>query len=462
MFSKDVYQARRQKLAETVGSGILVFPGNNLSPMNYSGNCYPFRQDSTFLYYFGVDWPGLTGMIDIDNDSHMVFGDELTVDDIVWTGPEPTIAERCEKAGITRTAPSSELTSHCRQALSSGRTVHFLPLYRGEHKLDAAQWLGVAIENVNDYVSPDFIRAVASQRNIKTEEEIEQIELAIDLTGNMQLAAMELTANGVFESEVAAELYAVLASYGTAVSFQPIFSIRGEILHNPYYKNQMFDGDLALCDCGAESPLHYAGDITRTFPVSGTFSEQQKEIYSIVLNAQLDAIEMLKPGVEFRDVHMLACERLAHGLKYLGLMKGDIVEAVARGAHALFFPCGLGHMMGLDVHDMEGLGEQYVGYGDIPRSTQFGLKSLRLAKALEPGNVVTIEPGIYFMPHLIEMWKSENKFTEYICYDKLEEYYDFGGVRIEDDLLITEDGYRVLGASIPKTIKEVEEACIAD
>ena len=462
MFSEEVYKSRRQSLAKQMGSGVLVFPGNSYSAINYKGNCYRFRQDSTFLYYFGVDWPGLTGMVDIDNDSHMIFGDDPTMDDMVWTGPEPTIAERSDRTGICRTAPLNELSSYCRQVLSSDRTIHLLPFYRDEHKVNAAQWFGVPMETITDYISLDFIKAVAGQRNVKSAEEIEQIELAIDLTGNMQLAAMELTSNGVFEFEVAAELEAVLTSYGSAMSFQPIFSVRGEILHNPYYKNQMFDGDLALCDCGAESPLHYAGDITRTFPVSGKFTEQQKEIYSIVLNAQADAIEMVKPGVSFREIHSLACERLAHGLKYLGLMKGDVIEAVARGAHALFFPCGLGHMMGLDVHDMEALGEQYVGYGDMPRSTQFGLKSLRLAKDLEAGNVVTVEPGIYFMPHLIEKWKSENKFAEYICFDKLEEYYDFGGVRIEDDILVTETGSRVLGASIPKSIKEVEEACIAD
>ncbi len=462
MFSEEVYKSRRQKLAEQIGSGVLVFPGNGCSAINYKGNCYRFRQDSTFLYYFGVDWPGLAGMIDIDNDSHMIFGDDPTVDDTVWTGPEPTIAERSEHSGISRTAPLYELSSYSRQVLSSGRAIHLLPFYRDEHKVNAAQWLGVPTDAVADFISVDFIKAVAGQRNIKTEEEIEQIELAVDLTGNMQLAAMELTANGIFEFEVAAELEAVLTSYGSAISFQPIFSVRGEILHNPYYRNQMFDGQLALCDCGAESPLHYAGDITRTFPVSGKFTEQQKEIYSIVLNSQLDAIEMVKPGAAFREIHLLACERLAHGLKYLGLMKGDIVEAVARGAHALFFPCGLGHMMGLDVHDMEGLGEHYVGYGDIPRSTQFGLKSLRLAKELEVGNVVTVEPGVYFMPHLIDKWKSEKKFEEYICYEKLEDYYDFGGVRIEDDVLVTEGGNRILGASIPKTIKEVEEACVAE
>ena len=462
MFSEDIYKIRRHKLAEAVGSGILVFPGNGCSAINYDGNCYLFRQDSTFLYYFGVDWPNLAAIIDIDNDSHMIFGDEPCVDDLVWTGPEPTLAERSGLTGISRTAPISELSSYCRLALSSGRKVHLLPFYRGEQKLNTSQWLGVPTEKISEYISLDFIKAVAAQRNIKSAEEIEQIELAVDLTGNMQLAAMELTANGVFEFEVAAELAAVLTSYGSALSFQPIFSIRGEILHNPYYKNQMFDGDLALCDCGAESPLHYAGDITRTFPVSGTFTEQQKEIYSVVLNAQLDAIAAIKPGIEFREIHLLACEKLAHGLKYLGLMKGDIVEAVARGAHALFFPCGLGHMMGLDVHDMQALGEQYVGYGDMPRSTQFGLKSLRLAQRLQPGNVITVEPGIYFISDLIEKWRSENKFAEYICYDKLEEYYDFGGVRIEDDILITDDGGQVLGASIPKTIKEVEEACIAE
>ncbi len=459
MFSVNTYIDRRNVLARNVKSGVLVFPGNSYSPINFPANCYPFRQDSNFLYYFGLDIPAVAAIIDIDNGTEIIFADEQSIDDKVWSGELPAIADQAEKIGISDVRPMAAISDYLLNAAEGGRDVSFLPFYRAQQRLQASSWLKVDTDRIMQFISLDFIKAVANQRNIKTSEEIEQIELATDLTGYMQLAAMELTANGVFESEIVAEMAAVVNSYGSAYAFPPIFSVHGEILHNPFYRNQMFDGDMAVCDCGAESPLHYAGDLTRTIPVSGRFTDSQKEIYSIVLNAQEDAIDMVKPGVKFRDIHLHACEKLAYGLKCLGLMRGDHKEAVALGAHALFFQCGLGHMLGLDVHDMEALGEQHVGYGELTRSKQFGLKSLRLAQELQAGNVVTVEPGIYFIPQLIDMWQAEHKFDDFINYGAVEKYRDFGGIRIEDDILVTDSSWRLLGAAVPKTITQVEEAC---
>jgi len=458
MFSADVYVERRKLLRTDVGSGLILLLGNEESPMNYADNQYPFRQDSSFLYFFGLDCPGLAAVIDVDQNNECVFGDNLTVDDIIWTGSQPSLKEKCWKVGISETAGLDKLPAVLSKAVEQHRKIHFLPQYRTGNVLKVQQLLQINPSVIHEHVSEPLIRAVVAQRSIKTENEIAQIEKALEISYEMQMLAMKMSKPGVYERQVAGAMEAVALSNGSRFAFPTIFSIHGETLHNLYHGNVMKDGDIAINDSGAESPLHYASDITRTIPISGKFSQKQKEIYAIVLNAQEKAIEAIKPGIEFRNIHLLACQSLATGLKELGLIKGNIEEAVNAGAHTLFFQCGLGHMMGLDVHDMEALGEDYVGYTDtIKRNPNFGFRSLRLGRALEPGFVLTVEPGIYFIPELIDRWKADKKNSQYINYDMVEKYKDFGGIRIEDDVLVTENGHRVLGKKIPKAIDEVED-----
>ncbi len=458
MFGPEVYVERRRRLKEQIQSGMILFLGNEESPMNYQDNQYPFRQDSTFLYYFGLDCPSLAAIIDVEQDEEIIFGDDLTVDDIIWTGPQPALGERAQETGVHKTAPSDKLQVVLEKAVRKGGEIHFLPQYRPENVLKIERLLGIHPTAIQDKVSETLIRAVVAQRSLKSKEEIEQIEAALDVSYEMQTMAMKMSRPGMLEMEVVGAMEGIAISRGCRLAFPTIFTVRGEILHNHYYANVMKQGDIAINDSGAETTLGYASDISRTIPVSGKFSQRQKEIYTIVLNAQEKAIEAIKPGVEFRNVHRLACEVLASGLKSIGLMKGDMEEAVNAGAHTLFFQCGLGHMLGLDVHDMEGLGEDYVGYTDtIKRNPEFGWKSLRLGRALEAGFVVTVEPGIYFIPELINRWKAEKKYSQYINYDMVEEYKSFGGLRIEDDVLVTAKGHHVLGRKIPKTINEVED-----
>jgi Xaa-Pro aminopeptidase len=458
MFPADVYIERRGRLKEQIQSGLILFLGNDESPMNYPDNQYPFRQDSSFLYFFGLDCPSLAAIIDVDRDKEVIFGDDLTVDDIIWTGPQPVLSERCQEAGIIETAGLDKLQSTLEQAVQQGRDIHFLPQYRARNTLKITELLDISPFRVQEHVSETLIRVVVAQRSIKSKQEISEIESALDISYEMQTAAMKMSKPGLYERQVAGAMEGIVLSLGGRLSFPTIFSIHGETLHNHSHDNLMKAGDIAVNDSGVETSLGYASDITRTVPVSGKFTQRQKEIYTIVLDAQEQAIGAVMPGVEFRNVHRLACTVLASGLKDFGLMKGDIDEAVNAGAHTLFFQCGLGHMMGLDVHDMEGLGEDYVGYTDtIRRNPGFGWRSLRLGKELEAGFVITVEPGIYFIPELIKRWKAENKNSQYINYDMVEKYEDFGGVRIEDDVLVTENGYRVLGKKIPKTIAEVED-----
>jgi len=458
MFGADVYVERRSRLKEQVQSGLILFLGNEESPMNYQDNQYSFRQDSSFLYFFGLDFPGLAAVIDIDQGKECVFGSDLTVDDIIWTGPQPALSERCQEVGVRETAPSDKLQVVLEKTVQQGREIHFLPQYRARNSLKIERLLGIHPTVIQEHVSESLIRAVVAQRSLKSKEEIEQIEAALDVSYEMQTMAMKMSRPGTLEMEVVGAMEGIAISRGCHLAFPTIFSIRGEILHNHYYGNIMKQGDIAINDSGAESTLGYASDISRTIPVSGKFSQRQKEIYAIVLNAQERAIEAVKPGVEFREIHLLVCKILASGLKELGLMKGNIEEAVNAGAHTLFFQCGLGHMLGLDVHDMEGLGEDYVGYTDtIRRNPEFGWRSLRLGRALETGFVITVEPGVYFIPELISRWKAEKKNSQYINYDIVEKYEDFGGLRVEDDVLVTENGHRVLGRKIPKTIGEVED-----
>jgi Xaa-Pro aminopeptidase len=457
MFPTETYTARRRRLRTQVSSGVILLLGNDPSPMNYRDNCYPFRQDSSFLYFFGLDEPGLAAVIDVDERTECLFGDDPTVEDVIWTGPQTPLREKAHRVGVARTAPSHDLAFVLEKASKRGRAIHFLPPYCTDHLLWISDLLGFPPEAVGELASETLIRAAVTQRSVKTPEEIEQIELALSISYQMHTAAMKMARPGVVEREVAGAMAGIAIALGVRFAFEPIFSLHGETLHNPFHNNVLKAGDIAVNDSGAESPMRYASDITRTIPVGGRFTQKQREVYSIVFDAQERAIAAIKPGVEFRDIHRLACVRLVAGLRELGLTKGDPEEAVQEGTHTLFFQCGLGHMMGLDVHDMQGLGEDYVGYTDaIRRNPQFGWSSLRLAKAVEPGYVVTVEPGIYFIPALIDRWRAERTCEAFIDYDKVETYRNFGGIRIEDDVLVTDAGCRALGPPIPKTITDVE------
>ncbi|MFC1565005.1 aminopeptidase P family protein [candidate division KSB1 bacterium] len=456
MFDASTYVQRRKKLKEQLGSGLVLFMGNEECPMNYPANPFHFRQDSSFLYFFGLDFPNLAAVIDIDNDKDIIFGDDLTIDDIVWTGPQPTIADRSAKAGVSETYPFGQLGN----TLKSGQKVHFLPQYSHTVMVKMDGLLGIHPNKINENASVELIKAVVAQRNIKSAEEIKEMESALDTAYEMHTYAMRMTKPGMMESEISGAIEGIALSKGLGVSFPVIFTIHGETLHNHYHGNIMKDGDKIINDSGAESTLHYASDITRTYPVNGKFTPEQREIYEIVLRSQIEAIEAIEPGKKYREVHLHSAKVIAEGMKDSGFMKGNMDDAVEQGAHALFFPHGIGHMIGLDVHDMEGLGENYVGYDDtVERSDQFGLAYLRLAKILEPGNVVTVEPGIYFIPELIDMWKSENKFADFIDYDKVEQCRNYGGFRVEDNILVTDSGHRVLGKPIPKTVADVESEC---
>lgn len=458
MFNSKTYIQRRTELKKKIGSGLILFLGNNEAPMNYTDNTYHFRQDSTFLYYFGLDRAELAAVIDIDENKEVIYGNNLSIDDIVWMGPRPTIKKLALKCGVKQSATTSELESVCLNAIKQGRKIHFVPQYRYDNILKLHKLLGTAPKHANDYASTSLIKAIAEQRMIKSKEEIAEIEKAIEISYEMQTAAMRFAKPGMLERDVMGFIAGLSMSMGSGLAFPVIFSRHVETLHNHSYGNKLKDGDLVVNDSGAETELHYASDITRTFPVNGKFSSRQKDIYEIVLISQLTAIAETMPKVSFKSVHLKTAEVIAEGLKALGLMKGNVKNAVEAGAHALFFPHGLGHLMGLDVHDMENYGENNIGYDDkLKRSTQFGLKYLRYAKPLVPGVVLTVEPGIYFIPQLIDKWEGEKKFAEFINYDKVNTYRDFSGVRIEDDIVVTKNGSRVLGRPIPKAVDDVEE-----
>ncbi|MCD8262873.1 MAG: aminopeptidase P N-terminal domain-containing protein [Tannerellaceae bacterium] len=454
MFSKDTYIARRAQLKKTIGSGLLLFLGNDESGMNYADNTYHFRQDSTFLYFFGLPYAGLSAIIDIDNNREIIFGDELTIDAIVWMGTQPTLREKSERVGITEIRASAELEQYLKKAQQQSQTIHYLPPYRAEHQIKLFRWLGIIPGN--EKPSVDFIYGVVNQRNYKSEEEIAEIEKACIITADMHLTAMRMVRPGIRECEVAAAVTEVAQANDYQLSFPVIATINGQTLHNHYHGNMIKSGDMLLLDAGAETQMGYAGDMSSTIPADSTFTQRQKDIYDIAVAAHETAVAALKPGIRFEAIYDEACRVIMEGLKGFGFVKGDPVEAVKAGAHALFMPCGLGHMTGLDVHDMENLGEVYVGYNGRPKSTQFGRKSLRLGRELEPGFVLTIEPGIYFIPELIDLWRSQNKFTEFINYEKVSTYKDFSGIRNEEDYLITETGARLLGKKIPLRTEEVE------
>jgi Xaa-Pro aminopeptidase len=457
MFDKQVYIDRRAELKKNFKNGILLFPGNDESAMNYPGNTYAFRQDSSFLYYFGLDVPNMVGLIDIDENKEMLFGHEFSVEDIVWMGPQPKLAQLAEQIGVSQSESIDTLKKYLKSKISKQIKVHFLPTYRGDQTLKLADLVDENPYKLKSKFSKKLIEAVVAQRSVKGEEEVAEIEYAMEIAYQMHTTAMRMAKPGVIERDIAGAIEGIALSLGSGVSFGAIVSKNGQTLHNHYHGNVLKEGDLLVCDAGAESLLHYASDITRTTPVGGKFSFRQREIYEIVLTAQKNAINMIKPGVKHADVHLTAAKIIAAGLSQIGIMKGDLNAAVKAGAHALFFPHGLGHMMGLDVHDMENLGETYVGYDDkTKRSDQFGLAYLRLAKELKPGFVFTCEPGIYFIPELIDQWKAKKKFKNFIDYDKVEEYRNFGGIRIEDNILVTQTGYKVLGRPIPKEVDDVE------
>ncbi len=492
---------RRALLKKKLGSGVLLFLGNDECGLNYEDNTFRYRQDSTFLYYFGLSCAGLSAIIDIDEDKEIIFGDELSIDAIVWMGSQPTLQEKCERVGVANLLPSAEIVSYLHKCVQKGKSVHYLPPYRPEHKLKLMDWLGIppahqegsvpfirAVVAQRNYKSAEeiveiekacnvtadmhitamkvppahqegsvpFIRAVVAQRNYKSAEEIVEIEKACNVTADMHITAMKVLRPGMYEYEVVAEMNRVAESNNCELSFATIATINGQTLHNHYHGNKVKPGDLFLIDAGAEVESGYAGDMSSTIPADKKFTPRQREVYEIQNAMHLESVKALRPGIPYMDVYELSARVMVDGMKALGLMKGNAEDAVREGAHALFYPHGLGHMMGLDVHDMENLGEIWVGYNGQPKSTQFGRKSQRLAIPLEPGFVHTVEPGIYFIPELIDMWKAEKKFTDFINYDVVETYKNFGGIRNEEDYLITETGARRLGKKIPLTPEEVE------
>ena len=452
------YAQRRRRLMQEMGQGLILLPGNEEAPMNYTDNVYPFRQDSNFLYFTGIRLPHLAVLLDADKGKETLFGNEPTIDDIVWMGPQPGLHALAQEIGMEEVRPFDELASVLREALGKGQSVHYAPTYRGDQAIRLSEWLSVPVAALQAGASEPLIHAIVRQRSVKDDSELLEIEAALATTGRMHVDVMRKARAGMSESELAGIAAGIAVAGGGQLAYGIILTINGHVLHNHEYHNTLKEGQLLLGDFGAETASGYAGDITRTFPVSAAFSARQRDIYELVLATETNAIKAVKPGVLYRDIHLQAARQIASGLKDLGIMQGDVDEAVAAGAHALFFPHGLGHMLGLDVHDMEGLGEHFVGYRPgLERSKQFGLKSLRLARELEPGFVLTVEPGIYFIPELISIWEKEGRCKDFIRYDRLAPYLGFTGVRIEDNVVVTPEGHRVLGTPIPKALAEVEE-----
>lgn len=468
MFDKEIYKARREALKKSMSGGIAVFPGNSEAPENYLSNQYRFRQDSSFLYFFGIDEPDFAAVIDFDSGEEIIFGNDVSIDDIIWMGPQPSVASKAEKVGISDSRPFKELFKVVGEAVAKGRMVHFLPPYRYYNMLLLSELLGIpCTKNGNDTrkmlaerSSKELTKAVIALRLIKEPCEIEEIDKACDIGYEMHYAAMKAARLGMKEQELVGLMEGITVSKGWGPSFAIILSQNGETLHNHMHHQYLTEGRLFVIDAGAESNTHYASDFTRTLPASGKFTQKQKEIYTIVSDANNLAVEMARPGITYREVHLATARLMLEGLSSVGIVKGALDEMVEKGVMGLFQPHGLGHNMGLDVHDMEDLGEDLVGYDeDQVRSKQLGLGSLRMARRLKPGHVITDEPGIYFIPALIENWKAAGTNAEFINFDILkQEYYDFGGIRIEDDLLITADGCRVLGSRrLPHTVAEVEK-----
>lgn len=458
MFSKEVYVNRRNALKAKMSSGVLLFLGTSEAAVNYPGNTYRYRQDSNFNYFFGLTDPDLAAIIDLESGEEIIFGNDVDIDDIIWMGPQPFIKDKAESVGVSKSFPFAELEKYLSDAKAKGRKVHFLPPYRNHNKILLNKMLGVGFDQMKAQASEEFIKAVVSLRLIKEECEIAELDKACNIGYAMHYTAMKMARLGMVEQELVGVMEGIAISQGLMPSFPIILSQNGETLHNHSHHQVLTDGRLIVIDAGAETNSNYCSDFTRTIPSSGKFTTRQKEIYDIVAAANNHVIEISRPGISYTDVHLSMARIMAQGLKDLNILKGDVDEIVANGAQALMMPHGLGHNMGMDVHDMEDLGENYVGYDDnYKRSTQFGLGSLRMGKMLEKGHVITDEPGIYFIPALIEKWKNEGTNAQFINFDVLEKYYDFGGIRLEDDILITDEGCRLLGSKrLPITTEEVE------
>lgn len=459
MFDSSVYKQRRQALREKMGSGIILILGNNEAPANYPDNTYKFRQDSSFLYFFGHAHPGYAGIMDIEAGEDYFFGNDVTMDDIIWMGPQPSVKELAAQVGVEKSAPLSQLKEFIGKAISQRRAIHFLPPYRYDNMMMLEDLTGIRASMTRQHASVELIKAVVALRSVKEACEIEEIDKACNIGYEMHTAAMRLCKPGVSEQYIAGVLDGIASSYGNMVSFATILTQNGQTLHNHDHSHLLEAGRLMLTDAGAESVTNYCSDHTRTIPVGGKFTARQRDVYSIVLACHDKALELARPGITYKSVHLEVCKVLAQGLKDLGLMKGDVNEAVAAGAHALFMPHGLGHMMGIDVHDMEDLGQVYVGYDEETRpSDQFGLASLRMGRRLQEGFVITDEPGCYFIPALIDKWKAEGLHKDFLNFDAIEKFKDFGGIRLEDDILIIPGGSRFTGKKrIPITIDEVEQ-----
>ena len=457
MFNKETYIRRRAELRQKMGTGLILFPGNQESPMNYPENTYHFRQDSTFLYFFGLDLPGMFGVIDVDNNSDAIFANDVDIEDIIWIGPQRSVSEQALSAGIEVTAPLEKLSLTIEIAIKSGRRIHFTPPYRADNQALLSRLLGIKFGNIKQYSSLALVNACVAMRSVKDAEEIIEIERACEIGYEMHVTAMKMAQPGMTEQQIAGFIEGIALSKGTGTSFPTILTQNGETLHNHNHSFPLEAGRLMIVDAGAESNGHYASDFTRTIPVGGKFSKKQLDIYNIVLAANNCALSLAKPGTTYQHVHLQTASVIASGLNDLGLMKGNVEDAVTNGAHALFFPHGLGHMMGLDVHDMEDYGQIHVGYdNEIRPIDQFGTAYLRLGRRLRPGFVITNEPGIYFIPALIEKWEKESINRDFINFAKVREYIGFGGIRLEDDILVTETGCRLLGNRIPINPEDVE------
>ena len=458
MFSAKTYSARRSELRSKIGSGIILLPGNTFSSNNYPNNAYYFRQDSTFRYYFGLNTPSLVGVIDVESGEELLFGDDFTLEDIIWTGPQPTLKELASEVGVTKTYPMAELEKRLRLAISLGRRIHYLPPYRGETKLQLSALLGLKPELLHDYKSVDLMFAVAEMREKKSAEEVEALERAFQIGYQMHTTAMRMCRPGIIEQEISGRIEGVARGYGQGVSFQSIVSQHGETLHNLRSDGRLEAGRLLLVDAGGESLEGYCSDHTRTYPVSGRFSDRQRDVYNIVLAAHDHVAQIVKPHMMFTEIHNAAYKKLAEGLKGIGLIKGSVEDAVAAGAMELLMPHGLGHGMGMDVHDCEAMGERSFDFSLLKeRAIQSGTCVYRAAWRIETGTVMTDEPGLYFIPALIDKCRAEGKYADFVNYDLLEGFKDFGGIRIEDDLLVTETGARMLGdKKIPVTVEELE------
>lgn len=457
MFDKQVYSERRNRLREKMGSGIILIPGNLESPMNYPENAYHFRQDSTFLYLFGLDIPDLFGVIDANSGDDTIFGNDNSIEDIIWSGIKPSIKDLAASVGVTKSLPMKELFKRVDQSVSPGSRVHFIAPYRADIMLLLEELTGIQASALASKGSLELIHALVDMRSVKDEAEIAEIEIACETGYKMHVAAMKMAKPGIMEQEIAGTIEGIALAYGGGTSFPTILTQNGQTLHNHNHSFQLEKGRLLLVDAGAESNGHYASDFTRTIPVGGKFSQKQLDIYNIVLKANNTATSLIKPGETYLSIHLKVAEVIVSGLKDLGLMKGDVKDAVANGAHALFLPHGLGHMMGLDVHDMENYGQIYVGYDkEIRPVDQFGTAYLRLGRRLQKGFVLTNEPGIYFIPALIEKWYNEKINHAFINFDQAKKYLDFGGIRLEDDILVTATGSRILGNRIPINPEEVE------